>query len=99
MAAELPVHPSAYSRRFVHVRALQHERGLAEPIPAAMNFGCEREGHSTNLDDHHALLECRKHYELAASAPNQDLAGDRRRSRDARRSTRTDELVRATMKA
>ena len=24
---------------------------------AAMNFGCEQEGHSTNLDDHHALLE------------------------------------------
>ena len=58
LAAELPVHPSAYSRRFVHVRALQPERGLAEPIQAAMNFGCEREGHSTNLDDHHALLEC-----------------------------------------
>ena len=93
------MHPSAYSRRFVHVHALQHERGLAEPIPAAMNFGCEREGHSTNLDDHHALLEYSKHYELVASAPNQDLAGDRRRSRDTGRSTCTDELVRATMKA
>ena len=36
---------------------------------------------------------------LVPVAPNQGLAGDCRHSRDAGRSTRTDELVRATMKA